>query len=241
MTHQELSGDWHVHTAFSDDAVSSPAANIASAAARGLTVIRLTDHVRQDTAWVPQFLRAVHDCTVPPGLTVLTGVEAKILNAAGDLDIPADLVIGQGGVDAIVIADHQFPGPGGPWSPERTRAELGRGLAPAEALQTLVTATVAAMERAGGHAQLAHPFSILPKIGLHEDDLSDEQLALWAEAAARTGTRIEVNEKWACPGIRAVKAARRAGALLVASTDSHRAEDVGRYGRVIEIFDGALR
>ena len=90
------------------------------------------------------------------------------------------------------------------------------------------------MERARPARQLAHPFSILPKIGLSEDDLDDDLLAEWADAAAATGTRIEVNEKWACPGPRAiVRAASGAGAVVVASTDSHVAGDVGRYDRVV--------
>lgn len=239
--HSELAGDWHVHSDFSDDAISSLQQNIDAAAARGLREIRLTDHVRVSTPWVPEFVAAVAALAVPDGLTVYSGVEAKILDASGALDVPEDLVVGPGGVDGIVIADHRFPGPDGPWSPERTVAELANGMPVAAALQMLIDATVAAMTCAGPGAQLAHPFSILPKIGLAEDDLTDAQLEQWAEAAARTGTRIEVNEKWACPGPRVVRAAIAAGATLVASTDSHVASDVGRYERVIGILDSARR
>ena len=41
--------------------------------------------------------------------------------------------------------------------------------------RSFVTATVRAMHRVG-RAQVAHPFSLLPKIGLSEDDVSDEHL-----------------------------------------------------------------
>ncbi len=85
--------------------------------------------------------------------------------------------------------------------------------------------------------QLAHCFSILPKIGLAESDLTDEHLAAWATSAAATGTLIEVNEKWACPSPRSLRAARAAGATLVASTDSHTAGDVGRYTAVAAILE----
>ncbi len=239
MSHPELAGDWHVHSTFSDDAVSSLAENLAAAHARGLREIRLTDHVRRSTTWVPDFIAAVAACGTPDGLIVHTGVEAKILDASGALDIPDDLIIGPDGVGGVVIADHQFPGPDGPWSPERTRDELAGRLSDAGAIEMLIGAAVAAMTRAGSGAQLAHPFSILPKIGLSEADVSDDQLRSWADAAALTGTRIEVNEKWACPGPRAVRAAILAGAVLVASTDSHRAADVGRYRRVESILDEA--
>jgi putative hydrolase len=231
----ELHSDYHVHSTFSDDAVSTIAENIAAAAAAGLTTIRLIDHVRSSTTWVPEFLAAVAAEPVPVGLVVLTGVETKIMDAAGTLDLPPGLSVGNGGLDAIVIADHQFPGSDGPWSPESTIQRLADGLSVGDALDLLVDGYVAAM-RATTSAQLAHPFSILPKVGLSEDDLSDEQLARWASAAAETATLVEVNEKWGCPGVRVIRAARAAGAPIVAATDSHAATEVGRYDAVAALL-----
>ena len=231
-----LRGDYHVHSSFSDDAVSTIAQNLDAAARIGLTEIRLIDHVRIDTTWVPEFLAEVTRESKYDELAIFTGVEAKILNARGEVDIPRGLVVGPGGVDAIVIADHQFPGLDGPWSPEVTREKIAAGLAKEDALDILIGATIAAMESVEW-GQLAHCFSILPKIGLGEDDLSDEQLAAWAGAAARTGTLIEINEKWGCPAPRALRAAMAAGARLVASTDAHIASDVGRYDRVAALLN----
>ncbi|MCU1558740.1 MAG: histidinol-phosphatase [Microbacteriaceae bacterium] len=231
----ELLGDFHVHSVFSDDAVSTLGENIAAASAIGLRELRLVDHVRESTTWVPGFLAAVAAEPVPDGLRIHTGVEAKIMDSTGALDIPNDLVVGPGGVDAVLIADHQFPGIDGPWSPSVTIGKLDAGLAVQDALDLLINALVAAMDSVPA-AQLAHCFSILPKIGLNEDDLSDEHLAAWASGAALTGTLVEVNEKWGCPGARALAAARAAGVVLVASTDSHLAADVGRYARVGQIL-----
>ena len=227
--------DYHVHSTFSDDAVSSPSENIAAAHTIGLRELRLVDHVRQSTTWVPDFVAAVAAEQVPDGLMIVTGVEAKILDSAGRLDIPSDLIIGVRGVDAVLIADHQFPGTDGPWSPREVRERIGRGLAASDAIDLLVGALIAAMESVSA-AQLAHCFSILPKVGLNEDDLSAQHLDAWASAAARTGTLIEVNEKWACPGPRALLAAHQAGATIVASTDSHIASDIGRYERVATVL-----
>jgi putative hydrolase len=242
-----LDGDFHVHSTFSDDAVSTIAENIEAAHRQGLRRLRLIDHVRISTTWVPEFLKAVRQVPVPEGLQVLTGVEAKILKEDGTLDIPADLIVGSGGVDAVVIADHQFPGPDGPWLPHEARAQIEAGrLAPQDALDRLVLALISAMHSVSTmhsvrSAQLAHCFSVLPKIGLSEDDLTDEHLRAWASAAAATGTMVEINEKWACPGSRAIRAALDAGVDVVASTDAHVATDVGVYGRVTEIIGEAVR
>lgn len=231
MNDPVLQGDHHVHSTFSDDAVSTLAENVAAASAAGLTTIRLVDHVRRSTTWVPDYLAAVRELQVPDGLTVLTGVEAKILDASGEIDIP-DL---PEGIDRILIADHQFPGVDGPLGPTAVRERLANGWAADDALDQLVSALIAAMRRHPGN-QLAHCFSILPKIGLSEDDLGSERIAEWARTAAETDTLVEVNEKWGCPGPLLLDALGDAGAELVASTDSHVASEVGRYARVAELL-----
>ncbi|MDY0985428.1 PHP domain-containing protein [Microbacterium sp. CFBP9023] len=232
MSHALLRGDHHVHSTFSDDAVSTLAENVAAASAAGLTTVRLVDHVRQSTPWVPEYLAAVRALRVPEDLTVLTGVEAKILDASGELDIP-EL---PSGIDRILIADHQFPGIDGPLGPSAVRERLDGGWAAEDALDQLVSALIAAMRRHPGN-QLAHCFSILPKIGLSEAELGADRITAWATTAAETDTQVEVNEKWGCPGIPLLDALRSAGAEIVASTDSHIASDVGRYARVTEILD----
>ena len=246
-----LTGDHHVHSTFSDDAESTLAENIAAARAVGLTELRLVDHVRASTTWVPEFLAAVAALVDgdrmagastqlrgrhahPELLRIGTGVEVKILDATGRLDLPADLIIGPGGVDRVLIADHQYPGPDGPWSPRRVLEERHAGLSAATVVDTLIGASIKAM-RSIEYAQLAHPFSLLPKVGLREDDLHDDHLTALAAAAAATGTLVEVNEKWACPGPRVIQALKAAGVTLVASTDSHHERDVGKYRRVADL------
>lgn len=234
MTHAVLRGDHHVHSTFSDDAVSTLAQNVEAAAAVGLNTLRLVDHVRQSTTWVPEYLAAVRDLRVPDGLTVLTGVEAKILDVAGTLDIPTL----PDGIDRILIADHQFPGADGPLAPSTVRERIAAGWATDDVLDQLVDGLIATMRWYPGN-QLAHCFSILPKIGLSEADLGAQRTDAWARAAAETDTLVEVNEKWGCPGLGALTALRQAGVGIVASTDSHDASDVGRYSRILPVLDAA--
>lgn len=232
MSHALLRGDHHVHSTFSDDAVSTLAQNVEAAASAGLSTLRLVDHVRRSTTWVPEYLAAVRALRVPDGLTVLTGVEAKILDVAGALDVPPL----PDGIDRILIADHQFPGVDGPLGPSAVRERIAAGWATDDVLDQFVEALIATMRRYPGN-QLAHCFSILPKIGLSEADVGAERTDAWARAAAETDTLVEVNEKWGCPGAGALAALRRAGATIVASTDSHDASEVGRYSRILPLLD----
>ena len=227
-----LKGDHHVHSTFSDDAVSTLAENVAAAHAVGLTELRLVDHVRRDTAWVPEFVAAIQRLEIPEGLTVLNGVEAKMLDNVGSLDIPQL----PESVQNILIADHQFPAAEGPLGPTEVRTRIAAGWAASDVLDCYVDALIATMDRHPGN-QLAHCFSLLPKIGLDESMLGAERLSAWASAAARSNTSVEVNEKWACPATDALRAAAAAGVTLVAATDSHHANDVGRYQRVAELLD----
>lgn len=233
-----LAGDHHVHSTFSDDAESTVAENVAAARQAGLNQLRLVDHVRASTTWIPEFcgqtamLRSTaHD------ITILTGVEAKMLDATGRLDLPSGLRTGSNRpdrVDRVLIADHRYPSPVGPWPPSRVLDERAAGLSSAAIVDTLVGAMIGAMA-AVEHAQLAHPFSLLPKMGLTEDDLLAEHLSALCAAASAHGTWVEINEKWACPGPRAIEAFAAAGVTLVASSDSHHRRDVGRYQRVIDL------
>ncbi|SDP37032.1 putative hydrolase [Nakamurella panacisegetis] len=233
-TRPDLRSDHHVHSTFSDDAVSTLDENVRAAARAGLHTIRLVDHVRSSTTWVPEFLAEVATLA-GGGITLLTGVETKMLDASGRLDLPPDLPLGTNGLDRVLIADHQFPGRGGPWSPSETLRRRADGMAGSDLVDMLITASIRAMHLVP-RPQLAHPFSILPKVGLSESDIGTDHLTALGTAAVATGCLIEVNEKWACPGPEALRVLLDAGATCVASTDSHAASSIGRYPRVEDIL-----
>jgi putative hydrolase len=223
-----LDEDFHVHSTFSDGA-STLAENVQAARERGLRTLCLTDHVRRDTTWVPEFAAAVRRHRHHPGLRVLAGVEAKILDTSGRLDVPPDLDRCRD-IDLVLIADHQFPGETGPVHPDQVRAAIADGgMTAAEAIERLCRATANAL-RPGG--LLAHLFSLLPKIGLDEAMVPAGLLADLAGQVAEAGVLVEVNEKWSCPSARTVAALADAGVSLVAGSDSHHHRDVGVYGSV---------
>jgi putative hydrolase len=226
-----LDEDFHVHSTFSDGA-STLAENVAAARERGLRTLCLVDHVRQDTAWVPAFAAAVAPHRGQPGLRVLAGVEAKILDTCGHLDLPPRL---DDRVDLILVADHRVPSPAGPVDPVTDLREMQNGTTTAaQIIEDLCRATANALSPAKCPRRplLAHLFSVLPKVGLAEDDIPGPVLDELAWRIARSGALVEVNEKWSCPSPRTVAALAAVGVPLVAGSDSHHCRDIGRYDSV---------
>jgi putative hydrolase len=229
-----LDEDFHVHSTFSDGA-STLAENVEAARGRELRTLCLVDHVRRDTAWVPDFIAAVEAYRHRPGLRVLAGVEAKILDTSGQIDTPPDL----SGVDLVLIADHQFPSDNGPVHPAEVRAAIEQGgMTAAEAIERLCEATANSLG-AGFRALLAHLFSVLPKMGLNEAMVPDPLLTHLAKRVAHVGAMLEVNEKWSCPSARTLTAMAAAGVSLVAGSDSHHCENIGIYDSVRQTVSAA--
>jgi putative hydrolase len=233
-----LDEDFHVHSTFSDGE-STLVENVRAARERALRTLCLVDHVRRDTAWLPEFAAAVavlrdqglrdQGLCGQRGPRILAGVETKILDTSGRLDLPPGL----DGIDLVLIADHQFPGDGGPMRPAEARAAIGRGeMTPAEAIERICEASANALTATDRERVLAHLFSVLPKIGLDEAMVPEPLLAHLAARIAAEGAMVEINEKWSCPSARTVAAMAHAGVQLVAGSDSHHCRDVGVYRSV---------
>lgn len=224
--------DLHTHTDFSDGHDTLDAV-IRAAVEAGLDTLVVTDHVRVGTTYLPAYVAAVGAARATAPLTLVCGVEAKILNTDGRIDLPEDLTE----IEHIALADHRFPLPDGPAHPDSVRALLDEGrLAPEEALRMLVLATARAVEQvpAGRTAHVAHLFSVLPKVGLDETTVDGPLLEPLVRACRSRDAAVELNEKWRCPSVRTARLLHRAGVRLGAGSDAHRAEAVGRFPWVAE-------
>ncbi len=163
---------------------------------------------------------------------MLAGVEAKILDTSGRLDLPARPG-SLDGIDLVLVADHRFPARPGPVHPAEIRSAIENGkLTAAEAISDLCEATANALARSPRRPLLAHLFSVLPKAGLNEGMVPAPLLAYLASRVSLAGAMVEVNEKWSCPSARTVAAMADAGVPLVAGSDSHHCRDIGVYDSV---------
>jgi putative hydrolase len=203
----------------------------AAAAASGLRLWGLSDHVRADSTWVAGYVEQVRRLDAGDA-EVRCGVEAKMLDQRGSLDLPADAR----GLDYVLVADHQFPSAGGPVHPREVAAQIAaRHLTADGAVEQLVGATVAAVRRSPFPPIVAHLFSLLPKCGLAEEAISDQVVAELGDALAAAGARVEANEKWRCPSSRVLAILAARGVELTAGSDAHRAEDVGAWSYLDDV------
>jgi putative hydrolase len=232
MTESALTQDMHVHSTFSDGA-NTIEENVAEADRIGLTELACVEQVRGDTKWVPAYVAAIRDSRKRTPIVLRCAVEAKILDIYGCLDLPAEL----DGIDAVYVASHQAPSPDGPMNPRSTRERIEAGeLDPQMVLHWIVSGTIAAV-RHHEHLVIAHLFSVLPKLGLEEGEISPDLIDSLAVAAAESDARIVVDEHWGCPAVRTLRPFVRHGVPLLLGSGGYDRETLGRY----DYCAGALR
>ncbi len=214
----------HIHSTFSDG-INSVEENVRQAETVGLARMCCVDHVRTTSDWIPQFVNAVENVRLQTSITVFSGVEAKILNEAGQIDAPSNL----DGIDYIYAADHQVPLGDTFFAPREIRAMLKENsITKNEVIASIINSTVRVMENYQ-NVVIAHLFSVLPKIGFDETDVSEKQLKKLADTARRNCVKIEIDERWKCPSFRTVSYFKAQNIPIWFSSDSHRRETIGRY------------
>jgi putative hydrolase len=223
----DLGTDWHTHTDTTDGA-ASPWAMVQAAAAAGLHRLHVTDHVRAGSTWVPGYVTEISRVRALASVDVVCGVEAKILDVKGAVDLPADLR----GVEQVVVSDHQFPTRRGPVTPSEMRRRIRAGeVLPGDVLADLVLATSRAVfvhER----VVVGHLFSVLPKAGIDPALVTTEMLDMLATACRSAGAVVEVNEKWRTPHLDVVRHLCALGVDVVPSSDAHDVAALGAWDHV---------
>lgn len=224
--------DRHVHSTFSDG-TGTIEENLAAAELRGLSRVTFVDHVRASTDWVGDFVREVRRVAAHTEITLRCGLEAKMLDLSGTLDLP----VGTAGADYIYVADHQVPLADGAAEPSRVRAAIASGkLEVPEVISAIVEATKNAIGRPE-NVVIAHLFSVLPKLGIEESDVPIGAIEGLAGVAAAAGARVEIDERWRCPSARTLRVFQQARVPILLSTDSHSPNTIGRYAYCLEVLE----
>ncbi|MEL6545717.1 MAG: PHP domain-containing protein [Myxococcota bacterium] len=219
-----LNEDMHVHSVYSDGK-GTLEENIEAAERAGLTRLGLVDHVRRDTTYLPEFVAHVERLRPQTSVELTIGIEAKFLDRSGALDVPERI----DGVDFVYAADHQLPIDVGCITPKEAVARMEAGhMTPEAVIESLVDANCNAMVRPP-RLVIAHLGSILPKMGLSEEQVPHQQLVRLAAFARHSGTYIEIDERWRCPGPKTLKVFLDYSVPVLCSSDAHRPNRIGRY------------
>ncbi|MCU0240648.1 MAG: PHP domain-containing protein, partial [Pyrinomonadaceae bacterium] len=75
---QEILEDMHVHSTFSDG-VNSITENLQEAEKVGLKKLCCVDHVRRETDWVSDFVKAIETEKSKTNIQIFSGLETKLL------------------------------------------------------------------------------------------------------------------------------------------------------------------
>ena len=92
MEFMNLKEDYHIHTNYNDhSAVNLTIKNVIKEAERkGLELIALTEHVRKNSEWIPEYLNEISEYKEKTKVKVVTGFEAKIMED-GSIDCREDI------------------------------------------------------------------------------------------------------------------------------------------------------
>jgi putative hydrolase len=226
-----LTADYHTHTYFSHGK-GSIECNVRQAIAKGLKSIALTDHgfaqplMGMTGEKLMQMRRIIDELKMKYDgqIEILLGVEANVVAMDGRIDVP-DRFLPM--IDILCVGLHRAvltTSQGYYWRVKwalnassvlrRMKKRLARAC---------TEALIAAMNR--------YDIDFITHPGYHYPVLM-EQLA---EAAARTGTAIEINSSHGLPLAEALKVAMASGTDFSIGSDAHRPERVGEFAKALEL------
>lgn len=87
-----LKEDYHVHTSYNDHSDSNLTVKnvVIEAERKGIEIIALTEHVRESSEWIHNYLNDIANCKKKTKVKVIPGFEAKILSD-GNIDCREDI------------------------------------------------------------------------------------------------------------------------------------------------------
>lgn len=231
----ELFADYHTHSRFSHGK-GTVEENVLAAWAKGLKEVAITDHGPAAAPWVGTPLKLLRRLRLEtdrcnrlyPDIIALSGAEANLVSADGDIDVPRSAYLE---LDLLLVGLHPQVIPKslddgwtlfgqnllGRWSRRLRR-------------KARVENTKAMVE-----AVYRHPIDIVTHAG-HKIDIDTAELA---RACADRGTALEINASHGCLTPEYCRLAAQQGVNFVINSDAHRPEDVGRFEAGIAVAEQA--
>lgn len=204
--------DLHLHTNYTDG-TASIYEMAEQAQNRGVTEILFSEHVRHTSTYFPEFAAQVR-ATDFEGVKIFVGVEAKVLNPDGQLDLSAETAAM---CDAIIGSVHSPPGDG-------TTAASWSKMNPQDALALEFKLAAAIVTSSPAHV-LGHPLGMcITKFQLQPL----EELSELARLCAVHGKAFELNPRY-CANVEAwLQIVTEANCPVSIGSDAHKVQDVGR-------------
>ena len=205
--------DFHVHTTYTDGQATVGEV-IASAQAKGLVALAITEHVRRRSGWLERFWAEIEQARlVTSGLRVYHGIESKALDFEGTIDAAPEVVER---AELVLGSVHRYPdGEGG--------IRNWRDFASDEAAEVEYRAALGLIRNPQVDV-LAHPGGIYEhKFGPFPQPYLEEIVA----AAARNGVGIEINARYCRDVAGLLELCCKHDALISLGSDAHTSLEVG--------------
>lgn len=204
--------DMHMHTTHVDG-TASVAAMAAAAKARGLSRILLTEHIRADSVYFPDFVSEIR-AVAEAGLSAYVGAETKVCSLAGELDISSAHARA---CDALVASVHRPP-------PEFSSGAVKWATLDRNIARDLEFRLALAIVEKSQATILGHPMGMYLRAF---DDVAEPELRILADACRVNGKVFELNARYCPDPKRYVRIVRDAKCRVTIASDAHSPEALG--------------
>ncbi len=216
--------DFHMHTKYSDGK-STMEENVKEAIKKDLHIIAITDHGPGHLVYgikerdILKLREEVNDLQRKyPQIQILLGIEANILGADGKIDL-TDLV--EENIDILIAGYHFGSRPSKFCRDMRIHMYNLLGLKIKYFRNKIVNENTMALI----NAMEKYNIDVLT----HPGDKGKVDIDLVAQVAAKTGTKLEINERHTHLTVEEIKIAMKYDVKFIISSDAHFYEHIGVY------------
>ncbi|MBF0479352.1 MAG: PHP domain-containing protein [Candidatus Omnitrophica bacterium] len=221
---ERIKVDCHIHTSWTDGACGAEAI-IQMAVKKGLKQIAFTEHVRRDSDYYPHFYEEIVQLrTKYPAIEIIIGVETKVLNLDGDVDMSDEV---KNKAELVLGSVHSIP---------REDSFVSIVIMEKKDLFCRERDLTFAMIKGQKIQVLAHPAGM--SLATH-GEFPEEYMESIVREIAKTPMALEWNSKYLLPSIIPLmtRLCKKYNPYVSCGSDVHRVEELGRC---FELMKGIL-